>query len=279
MSTTLEEYLKSKIQSRTSLRYYVPEEMQKLFNLPPHLDLIRLFFLSSIINPELEFTQEMKEYLKLDERFDIFIGAHMCDIDGIKYWTQTRTPFKTETVVHDCQPTNKIFSHFLNLTDNILTQQIRYNLHYQFSYYCKDEECKRWSDLQKELIDKFMSELVLPVFSDSKWKILPPFDNVFEPDYKLYIVCEEYENRDYDSDQEDGHTIITDFDTLEEAIKFIRQTYETIYSTNSQDEEHFIQTIQKLNPKLLSNDEFNSWNFPNYFIEMNHAKIKNEELK
>lgn len=272
MNTTLEKYLNSR-NNISSLRYYVSEKMQKLFNLPTYLDLNYLFLLSLIINPELTFTNEMKEYLELDARFDIFIGAHICDIDGIKYWTKTTTPFISWTDVHNCQPTNMVFKHFIELTDNHILIQKKYRLYRPFSYWCKDVECEKWSDLQKELVDKFMSKLTLPSFSNSKWELPQSFDNVFDLNYKLYIVCEDYDN--YDSDyEEEEYTIIADFDTLEETNTFVRTIYETIYSTNSQDEDYFIKTVQKLNPKLLSREEFNSWNFPNYFISLNHAKLK-----
>jgi hypothetical protein len=278
MNTTLENFLKSKNHNISELRYYVPDDMQKLFGLPKHLDLNCLFLLSSVINPELVFTNEMKEYLGLDERFNIFIGSCMCDIDGIKYWTKIVTPFKTETLAHSCQSSNKIFKHFIEVTDNMILAQKKYRLFHPFSYWCKDEECQRWSDLQKELVDKFMSLLVLPTFSNSKWKVQPPFDNVFVTNYKSYIVYEDYEN--YDSDYGDNeYAVIADFDTFDEANVFVCKVYETIYSTNSQDENYFIKTVRKLHPKLLSREEFNSWNFPIYFISVNHAKIKNEELK
>jgi hypothetical protein len=246
--------------------------MQKLFNLPNHLDLNYLFLLSTIINPGLTFTNEMKDYLELDERFDIFIDTHICDIDGIKYWTKITTPFNNRTIVHNCQPTNMIFNHFIEPTENMISAQKKYRLFHPFSYWCKDVECEKWSNLQKELVDKFMSKLILPTFTNSEWKFTQSLDNVFDANYKLYIVYEDYEN--YDSDySESEYTIIKDFDTLDEANIFVRTIYETIYSTNSQDEEYFIKTMRKLNPKLLLREEFNSWNFPKYFISINHAKL------
>lgn len=249
------DYIHTRKIKKHRILYYVPETMQRLFNLKPTLELPPNVSELVTIIPNVVLTKDKLVYLGVGE-----LGPHVV---GKTFWTLNiiLSGYGNIEYILDEQLTNGS-----DLWKALVYVNKCLSLVKNWENKCKFEDVKKEYNEQviTPFIHAFVNKLELPVFSDeSDTDGLSELDidseasdeESDEVEPQDFVVCE-YAGVSYgDYDRHYERRPVAVFKTKHDARKFIKKVYIKSWSTRSTNSKTYIKELRTLNPRLITRND------------------------